>query len=618
MYNICDNHLTGGCKALSVPSSKIENRALNALENIIDDHNTMSHQFNSLDKEMSWDGSILIYKDNEKNTDKINFDDELRVQIKGHIDDPEKNKSGKQDYLGKQRITYPVSLIDLKIYSKDGGVLYFEIFMSPDGRKREVFYASLYPSILKKYIDEKEAKLLKKKKYPKNPTTSIVFRRLKNDADVLYEIVKQFSVEKRKQGTGEVALVKDMIMLKDIDKVKSISATIVGTNNEFEILKKFASGDVCFYGQTEGNPYERPIEWARDAKFIMHKEVEQSITIGDTLYYDKYEMEKSSDDEFIIIPSPNLRIDLGNSKFNFKPISGIEELKHDAEFLFEAIQATAFTINHHNFLYTEPRMPKELEDELKFYLELDEALSMIEIDFDKPFKDLDEKILKQLADLVRIKKGLKNNIFTEKSHIYNWMLEDRYIPIIVTRHDNDERNDLHNAIYTKKYQTSISNDKNEHFIVPLFGRIKEHVIKKLYRYDYAYLKEQIDKEDINEYTAGYLSQVALNLISIFDENKDYNALELAQYQFDKINEIEGNKPYFIINLLQLKKRRESLEEQDIQKLNTITSSDPQMIFGIKVLIGDKDAAKWALENMDKEAQDLIKKWPIYYLYENLV
>ena len=219
---------------MNVPNSKIENRALNALENIIDAHNTMSHQFNSLDKEMSWDGSILIFKDNEGNTDKANFDDEVRVQIKGHIDDSAKNKSGKREYLGRQRITYPVNLIGLEIYSKGGGVIYFEIFMSPDGNEREVFYASLYPSVLKKYIDEKEEKLAKKKTRPKNPTLSIVFTRLENNEDVLYQIVKQFSIEKRKQGTGEVALVRDMIMLKDMDKVKSISATAVGFDDGFK------------------------------------------------------------------------------------------------------------------------------------------------------------------------------------------------------------------------------------------------------------------------------------------------------------------------------------------------------------------------------------------------
>lgn len=602
---------------MNVPNSKIEIRALNTLENIIDAHNTMSHQFKSLDKEMSWDGSILIFENNEGDTDKANFDAEVRVQIKGHIDDPAKNISKKQDYLGKQRITYPVALLDLEIYSKDGGVIYFEIFMSPDGKKREVFYASLYPSVLKKYIDEKEEKLSKKKTRPRNPTISIVFTRLKNDEDVLYKIVKQFSMEKRKQGTGEVALVKDMIMLKDMNKVKSISATVIGANDGFNILKRFASGDICFYGKTEGNPYERPIEWARDAKFIMRKGVEQSISIGDTLYYEKFEVEGTSEDEFALIPSPNLRIDLSNGKFNFNPTTGIKELKRDAEFLLEVMKTTTFKINNSNFSYITPIMPKELEDELKFYLDLDEVLSMIELDYNKPIKDSDGKVLRQLTDLLHMKKGLKNNLLTEKIHTYNWMLEDKYVPIIVIRHDNDEENDLCNAIYTKNLRTAASNGADKYFKIPLFEHLDTHVIKKLYRYDYEWLKDQIDEADVNEYTSEYLNQAALKLISIFDANRDFRALELAQYQFDKIKELEGDKPYFIINVLQLKKRRESFIERDIQKLSGIVTSDPQVIFGVNVLLGNKEEAKQIFKKIDEETQKFITICPIYYLYELL-
>lgn len=601
---------------MSVSNSKIENRALNALENIIDAHNTMSHQFNSLDKEMSWDGSILIYKDNKGNTNKANFDDEVRVQIKGHIDDPAKNKSRKWEYLDRQRITYHVDLIDLEIYSKGGGVLYFEIFMSPDGKKKEVFYASLYPSVLKKYIDEKQEKLAKKKTRPKNPTLSIVFTRLGDNADVLYKIVKQFSIEKKKQGTGEVALVKDMIMAKDMDKVKSISATVVGIDDEFGFLKRFAAGDICFYGKTEGNPYERPIEWLKDAKFIMRKDVDQSISIENMLYYEKYEEERTSDGELVLIPSPNLKIDLSNGKFYFKCKTGIKELKRDAEFLLGAMKATAFKINNTNFSYTNPTMPKELEDELNFYLDLDKVLSMIELDFDKTLKDANEKELRQLADLVRMKKGLKNSLLTEKFHIYNWLLGDKYIPVIVIRHDNDEENDLYNAIYTRTLRIAVPHGEGEDFKIPLFEYVDTHVIKKLYRYDYEGLKEQIDDADINEYTVDYLNRTALKLISIFDENKDYKALELAQYQFDKIEKLEKDKPYFIINVLQLKKRRESLTEQDIHKLREIATSDLQMSFGVNVLLGDKDEAKQAFEKIDKETQAFIKEYPIYYLYES--
>lgn len=601
---------------MNVPNSKIENRALNVLENIIDAHNTMSHQFRSLDKEMSWDGSIMIFKDNEKDLDKANFDDEVRVQIKGHVDDPARNKSGKQDYLGKQRITYPVSLLDLEIYSRDGGVIYFEVFMSPDGKKSEVFYASLYPSVLKKYIDEKEEKLAKKKTRPKEPTMSIVFNRLESNEDILYTIVKQFSMERRKQGTSEVALVKDMIMLKDIDKVRSISATVVGADDGFGVLKRFASGDICFYGKTEGNPYERPIEWAKDAKYIMHKGVKQSISIGDTLYYEKYEIEGTSDDEYALIPSPNLRLNLNNGKINFKSTTGIKGLKRDAEFLFRAMDATALKINNTDFPYMNPSIPKELENELKFYLDLDEVLSMIELDFDKPLKDLGGKVLRQLADLLRMKKGEKNNLLTEKVHTYNWMLEDKYVPVMVIRHDNDEENDLCNAIYTKRLRSAASDEEGQFFKVPLFEHIDTHVIQKLYRYDYEWLKDQIDDADVNEYTAEYLSQAALKLISIFDENKDHRALELAQYQLDKIKELGPDKPYFIINMLQIKKRREGLTKQDIRRLKEIATSDPQVAFGINVLLGDKDEAKRMFGKIDEKAKELLKTCPIYYLYES--
>ena len=113
-----------------------------------------------------------------------------------------------------------------------------------------------------------------------------------------------------------------------------------------------------------------------------------------------------------------------------------------------------------------------------------------------------------------------------------------------------------------------------------------------------------------------LNQAGLNLISIFDENKDYKALELAQYQFDKIEELEKDKPYFIINVLQLKKRRESLTEQDTQKLREVAvTSDLQISFGMNVLLEDNDKATQVFDKMDKETQEFIKKCPIYYLYE---
>lgn len=107
---------------MQVPSStKTEQRAVNALEAIIDEHSTMVHQFNGNDKEMSWDGYIWLYKKNDGTQSKSNFDGRVSVQIKGHNDPQHK-------FLNNENISYPVELDDLKAYATEKGVLYFLIF----------------------------------------------------------------------------------------------------------------------------------------------------------------------------------------------------------------------------------------------------------------------------------------------------------------------------------------------------------------------------------------------------------------------------------------------------------------------------------------------------------
>lgn len=128
-------------------NAKIEDRAIGALKNIIDDDLTMAAQFNSMDKEMAWDGYIYIYKKNNGDQSKKNLDDKVPVQIKGHIDKESK-------YLNRKRITFSVNLVDLEIYHDDRGVVYFEIFMSEDGTRREIFYSLLYPSKIKGYLEK--------------------------------------------------------------------------------------------------------------------------------------------------------------------------------------------------------------------------------------------------------------------------------------------------------------------------------------------------------------------------------------------------------------------------------------------------------------------------------
>ena len=70
----------------NLPKRKIEDRAIGVLMDIINAHPTMDPHINRGDKDMSWDGFIRIFSDSETNSDKKNFDADIPVQIKGHID----------------------------------------------------------------------------------------------------------------------------------------------------------------------------------------------------------------------------------------------------------------------------------------------------------------------------------------------------------------------------------------------------------------------------------------------------------------------------------------------------------------------------------------------------
>lgn len=589
---------------MGIPSNtKIENRALNALEIVIDDHTTMEYKFNSMDKEMAWDGYISIFKGHNVR-DKKNFDDKVPVQIKGHVDNEKK-------YINKQRITYPVDLDDLNIYFHDRGVLYFQIFISGDGKRKEIFYSSLFPSKIKGYLEEAERR--------KNRSTiNIQFIKLEKEPEKLYIVAKQFSKESRMQGFGSGQIVQNTIMLKDIDKITSFTATAVGVNNGYEFVQRLSSGDVCFYGAKEGSPFKVPLEWQDQGEFFLCKELHRKISIAQTFYYEKYEVQTSSNGDTILFLSNNLNINLTKGKFHFDVQTDINDLARDAKFILAMINNSEFKIDGIPFKYQNLKIPKELEGELNFFIELSDTLSMIEFDYNKPFKELLSKTRKELVDIVDLKNGIHNKYFTNQIHIYNWKLENKYIPVIAIRNENDEKNKLINAIYSKENQMFVKNENDEYFKVPILDNIDVQVLSNLYYYNYNYFYEQIDRSDINEFTVNKLNNVALRLVQAYDNNKDEKLLEIALYQLDKLKDLEGEKVYYIINELQIKKRLNELTDEDIRKLKSLDDSDFQILCGINVLLENKEKAKFYYNKLDKDIQVFFAEYPIYNLYKRLI
>lgn len=120
--------------------------------------------FNSDDKIMAWDGEIHLFADSSFKT--ANFLGRCPVQVKGHIVD--------EVELKKNMISFTVGIDTLKAYQKDGGVLFFVVYISDkeNDRKYKIFYNEFLPvdigNILAAIEPSQKTKNLKLFPFPKD------------------------------------------------------------------------------------------------------------------------------------------------------------------------------------------------------------------------------------------------------------------------------------------------------------------------------------------------------------------------------------------------------------------------------------------------------------------
>lgn len=585
-----------------VPSqTKTEQRVITTLRAIIDKHNDMEHQFNELDKEMSWDGYIWLYKQGCDNHSKRNAIARVPVQIKGH------NDPGKK-YINKKSISYDVELDDLRLYGTEKGVLYFQIFICED--KRSVFYSSLFPSKIADYLEQAEKKNNKKSK-------KIPFFKLEDDADKLYNITLQFNSEAMKQGSAYNSLVENRIKIDEIPKIKEINMSVIGADNPIDAFKSLSSGDVCLYGKMEGDQFFRPIEWDDNAEYYYGNRYEKNITVNNVIYYRNYYAEINKYGNLKIKLSPNLFFEPAIHRFTFIPKSSMREIYNDANFLLALTKENLYYIGDKCVKYQSFELQSSFEEILHFIVDLHEILLEIDLEIDNPFNKIDEIKMDQLVYLINLKLGNITAIKEIGYHFINWKYGDKYYPLFV--HHKEDSIELLSSVYADTLGIFAEAENGSPDIttrLPLFMVHKAGVLANLYCYKYNVLWDQIKNCEINKTTYKNLLNGLLVLISVFDINGDEQFLDMALYLIDRLEKYK-NHEYLLINRLQIKKRRNPLNDEDIKCLTDINSEDILTLFGKYVLLGDKIAADSYFEQFAISIQNEYKEYPIYKLYCDL-
>lgn len=578
-------------------TGKIEERAIGALNNLIDDHPTMMSGVMAHDKYMSWDGEIVLFKDDDKNRTKENRYDSIPVQVKGHID-----KTGK--YFNQESIKYSVEIRDLQLYYDNYGCVYFQIFIDENNKEKYIYYNSLYPSKIKSLLDLAIRKNIK--------STTITFYSVKNYKE-LDRILKQFSLETHSQGSGRGQIVPKTI---GIDQLKGINTITFQTyyRDELELIKHITNGDICIYAES-GTGINIPIEWNQGIKLCSVKELEKSVLLKGKEYYKSYRVKHAADDTYEIQIGSCISIDISGGIYNFSPIGGIYSMCYDAWFLKELLETEMITIAGIDIPFEKPKVSKDLSSTLNYLADIKQIFDDMKFYPKENVETMSLEIKNQVNTLYDFTHGKYDDLLENEWNIFNWKYGDKYVPIIVKK-DKHNQKTITQVLYGYDYAVFCEQDNQKR--VPIVSTVKTEILNQLFYYDYDWFKYDLYSAALDLATIGYINDVGLKYLALYDKTDNKDFLQLAKWAFERVESFDDSLPYIIINKYQTIVRERELEKTEKQNISKINDDNPAIMFAKSVLLSDLQGANKYYSILNEDELNQIREYPIMKLYKELV
>lgn len=583
----------------------LEKLATSAVINSISSTDLLSAFINEGDKEPSWDGNIYIYENASKNKAGIK---KVPVQVKGT----------KNDNQEKNEIKYAIKVLDLQNYLTDGGVAFFVVYVSSDGKRNKIYYAGLAPVKLILLLENhRDAKSI-----------SVSLQVFPDDNDLKVEVLQSFYTNMKKQTSFSHSKLLSLEELEKQGVLESITFSTSGKGlNRHNFPKYLLRKDLYLYANIKGSSIPQPL---REIPTNIHISTEEtlSVTINGELFFDTVRKTSSKNGvEILIGQGCSLYFSENNENchINFKPTTLLKYAVKDREFLLAFLSANAIEFDGHklNFQPDEPyseEMIVQLKQEVRRIKDIISVFNLLHIDTNYDLSQMSGEDLKLTTQFV-------------KSLVYQETLSDlnpKVLPyakvdyigkkILIGVQEIGENKYKIFPFPSMPVEVYFEGQNRKHFPTSKYVILKADDFLEIENLDMTDLVESYFAFQ-EKYIYENANLTVLSLLKAYDKSNSSRRelLEAAEKLMRWILSNNDSETTYFLNMMQIKKRKGNLENKDRKKLLLIAddSKNPEIVRAAAFLLIDyQDAFELHLEKASHEEMEEFKTWPIYHFVTN--
>jgi len=590
----------------------IETLSVNAVRNSLVVNDVLHPYINDNDKEPSWDGNIIIYRNAEK----------VKSNIKGRVSTQIKGKECND--FSRETISYPISLVDLRNYLYDGGVIFFVVYVT-SSIQTKIYYAPLLPVKLKMLLtNAKDQK-----------TTSIELKAFPEKNDQKTNIFLNFYENKIKQASF---IYKDIISIEDLQKnytVESLSFSYcsVGIKSHADLIQAVLSDEVYLYANIKGSSIPQPLD-AIPLKMIAGEHVRMVVSANGINFYSGYELIREKDMTITKIgKSFTITITANNSNnavIKFKLQGSLTKRIVDLDFMLNTIEGKGFSIDQSfiplEFIESDINKLGKQKEHLEHLKKIKQVMDLLSVQKDLEISQITDQQDHYLSQLITafIDKKPVSGLDPDLPPVVNIDIGNIKLALIFIHCDEEDRTKYNIYDFFKtKFPVCIMDaeqtvqDESCQFII-----LRETDFLTVDNIDYHAIYSAIKDIKPSDVYYDQLNLLMLRMLNAYDK-----MIEKPPAMFDAIIstanlllENAENLPITIrkLNYFQVIKRDRDFNKEEMQELlqrSTDSLNDYDFLTAVNLLLDNQKAAEFYFDQMTHEMQESFKQYPIFHYWK---